>query len=275
MPEIEGIGQAADPDHRPDAEQTHRTEGACALATENDGRRTEHGDQGRGARPRRPGGLREQPDRDHSEAAPRDGGCNRGAQARPYGRADGDERADAQLPQPGGGDEMRAGRVGRSEMDGPGEGGNHDCGEADGQGRADRQPAGADEQSQQEQQDRPDDVELLLHRQAPEVLNRRGGGVLGEVVDGPGGQAPVDDIGRGRGDIPAEVAPTDLRQESPGQQGGGDQDRGRGREESFGAAGVEPDERDASGALDLTGDLPGDQEARDHEKDVDTGEAAR
>ena len=41
------------------------------------------------------------------------------------------------------------------------------------------------------EQDRPDEVELLLDRERPEVLDRRRHVVGGEVVDGVGGQLPV------------------------------------------------------------------------------------
>ena len=69
-----------------------------------------------------------------------------------------------------------------------------------------------------EDQDRPDEVELLLDRERPEVLHRAGGVLGGEVVHGVAGQHPVDDVQRRGARLRRGVAPLRVGGEQPGER---------------------------------------------------------
>jgi hypothetical protein len=130
------------------------------------------------------------------------------------------------------------------------------------------------EQGDDHQQQRPDDVELLLHREGPEVLDRGGGDVLGEVVHRAVGQAPVHEVERRGDDVLAGDLPPVLRQDEAREHRGDDQDDARRGEQTFGAPGVEGDQRDGAAAVELGEQQSGDQEPGDDEEDVDADETA-
>ena len=77
-----------------------------------------------------------------------------------------------------------------------------------------RAPALPDAQHR-EQQQRPDQVELLLDRQRPEVLHRRRGVLAGQVVHRVVRQAPVDDVQGGRAALSSRVLPVCPRLSFP------------------------------------------------------------
>ena len=123
-----------------------------------------------------------------------------------------------------------------------------------------------------DQEQREDEVELLLDGQRPEVGQRPQGGVLGEVA----GVLPEDEVGGEggrRGHVLAEGA-VRIRQEEPaaGDERRDEHEHERG-EEAEGAAPVEPREREAA-LGEAAPDDPRDQIAGDDEEDVDAGEAA-
>ena len=125
-----------------------------------------------------------------------------------------------------------------------------------------------------DEQQRPQDVELLLDRQRPEVLDGTGVLTLCQVVDGLSGEPPVDDVQRACGDVAGGGEPAQWRQEHPGQGDRREQDDHRGGQQALDPAGVEAGDREPSGPLDLGNEQAGDEEPGDHEEDVDTDEAA-
>jgi hypothetical protein len=77
-----------------------------------------------------------------------------------------------------------------------------------------------DRQAEQERQGR---VELLLDRQAPEVLGRRRHVLGGQVVDGVSGQLPVLHVARGGDDLGEELVPQASRDDQHDGHGGDQQ----------------------------------------------------
>ena len=131
------------------------------------------------------------------------------------------------------------------------------------------------EHADEREQQRPDDVELLLHGQRPEVLHRAGRGVRREVVDRAGRQAPVDDVEPAGHDVLGHVAPPDERQGDHRADDDADQREGGGRQQPPGAPGVEPLEGDVAALLQLAGQQVGHEVAGDDEEDVDPDEPTR
>ena len=88
-----------------------------------------------------------------------------------------------------------------------------------------------------DQEQRPDEVELLLHRQRPVVLQRRGRLALGEVVGADGREA---DVGREGGDpdgVLDDLDGPDEREEEDGGDHGRHGHHGGGRAGSAGRGG--------------------------------------
>ena len=75
-------------------------------------------------------------------------------------------------------------------------------------------------------------------------------------------------------DVAGDALAVDGRDEDEGRHRGGGEHQGREREEPPHAAGVEVADRDRAGPGDLVDQQPGDEEARQHEEDVDADEAA-
>ena len=121
----------------------------------------------------------------------------------------------------------------------------------------------------EQHEQRPDQVELLLRRQGPVVLRRRGGVVGGEVVDRVDRERPVLDVQRGRQDLAEELLPEQPRhpQEHPDRRD--EQHEVRRRQQPPHPSGPEPGQVHRAVAVDLAQDVGGDQEAGDDEEDVD------
>jgi hypothetical protein len=140
-------------------------------------------------------------------------------------------------------------------------------------------PAPADErhdgQAHDEQQ-RPDDVELLLDRQRPVVLERRGTDTLDrvEVVDALMGEVHVGSECRGPERVDDHPARVDQAHPGQREEHGDDRDQGGRRQDAPGPAGPERAEGDRPGLLHLSVEESGDQEARDDVEDVHADEAA-
>ena len=131
-------------------------------------------------------------------------------------------------------------------------------------------------QPQQEQQhQRQHDVELLLDRERPEVQERAGVGRAGrEVVAAVGDELPVRQVDE-RG-LPVTHHPVALRRARHEELhgGGGDDDQDRRRQQSPDPPRVEPPEPERAVLVDLRPDDVRDQEARQHEEQVDADVAA-
>ena len=148
----------------------------------------------------------------------------------------------------------------------------HEQGRAqpDGEGGAHPDPAGHGEQRERHQ--RPDEVELLLDRERPEVHEQLGGGLV-EVARAGGDLEPVRREGERADHLAPDVDEQVLADEPRDEHAGDDAQHERGQQ-SPGAAHPELGERDTTGAVVLTDEQRGDEEARDDEEDVDAEEAA-
>ena len=136
-------------------------------------------------------------------------------------------------------------------------------------------PTAAQEQDEQDEAQRPDDVELLLDRQRPVVLHRGGLGALGEVVDRAPRQDPVDDVDRRPDDVAAYLAPPPPRHQEPRGDRDRDEDEDGRRQQPAGPPRHEPWPRDRARGGQLAQQQPGDEVAGDDEEDVDAEEAVR
>ncbi len=125
-----------------------------------------------------------------------------------------------------------------------------------------------------QQDQRPDEVELLLDRQRPVVLQRGGALLLGEVVGADRGEVDVGREERHPHRVGDHVER--VHDAEPEQRGDhcGDRHQGGGGQDPAGPAGVEVADRQVAAALDLAEEQLGDQEAGDHEEDVHPDEAA-
>ena len=158
-------------------------------------------------------------------------------------------------------------------MDRPRQRGQPRCGDHEQQAAAARPPSDETEQRKPEQRG-PDEVELLLHGQRPEVLDRRRRLSLLEVV------APERREVHVRGE---ERRPHAVRDHVPGadeveqvlrrDRRHDQREHGR-REDAPCAPRVEADERHAPRRERLRQQQPCDQEAREDEEDVDPDIAA-
>lgn len=142
------------------------------------------------------------------------------------------------------------------------------CAEAHPQ--ADPRQNGAD----QKDHGRPDDVELLFHSQAPHVLQWRGRCLGAEILRADRGEM---DVGKEHARPPSVVGyriAFEETQEVVRGQHRQDHDHGGSGEDAPHAAGVEGDYRDLASVRSLSQKESGDEEARDHEENVDADVAA-
>jgi hypothetical protein len=125
------------------------------------------------------------------------------------------------------------------------------------------------------QQERDHEVELLLDRQGPVVLERRGCVIRGEVVGLDRGEPDVRTEARGPDGILGHLLRTEEREAVEGHsRRRQEHHRGRG-DDPPGAAGVERDDGDPIGLLGLAHQQANDEEAGDDEEDIDTDESTR
>ena len=138
-------------------------------------------------------------------------------------------------------------------------------------------PASAGEAEQEQQYEGPDEIELLLDRQRPRVLERRRRGELGEVRLVGVDQVPVVDVEQ-RGDPvtpqPGQVdeavgtGASEMAVQDEIQAQGAHHDEER-RQEASGPSTPEAGQADAPGAHPLLEQQRGDEEPRQHEEQVD------
>ncbi len=133
---------------------------------------------------------------------------------------------------------------------------------------------GAAQPPGQQEQPRPEQVELLLHRQRPQVLQHgraTGGleiGLVGQDVD------PVRDIGQCGRQVALLMA-RGIRCQRDDQQRRPDEHREQGRQQAPRPADVEAAQVRRAGARGGIQEQGGDEEAGQHEEDVDAEEAPR
>ena len=131
------------------------------------------------------------------------------------------------------------------------------------------------EQSRRHQQDeRPGEVELLLHAQRPVVQQRRRRHE-GEIVGGLDGEAEVGHVQGGGSRVASHLRQAQRRED---QCGGGQRDHDdhqRSGQQAAHAPRVEGQQVDLAGGPALAQQQAGDEEARDDVEDVDPDEASR
>ena len=120
-----------------------------------------------------------------------------------------------------------------------------------------------------EDQRGPDEVELLLDRKAPEVEEGRRRRHAGEVVAGGEGEPDVRDGHRRGRAIETDGWAIQRRDDVHRRDQCDDEDDEGRRQQPAGPPGVELEEADAARPLALPQEQTGDEEAADHEEDVD------
>jgi hypothetical protein len=137
----------------------------------------------------------------------------------------------------------------------------------------DRQVAALEQPQQAEQEDRPQQVELLLDRQRPQVLEHRWTLDEGEVRLLGEDQEPVRDVEEGRPDLPGQVRRI-LAVEDQHDHRDRRQQRVEGRQQTPGPAEPEALQRDLRRPAVLLGEQQGDQVPADDEEHLDPEEPA-
>ena len=120
---------------------------------------------------------------------------------------------------------------------------------------------------------RPEQVELLLHRQRPQVQEHRRAAELVEVGLVGEDEVPVGDVPERRQGGPAQPRHLAVVEDDHVGQDHGHHHEER-REQAAGAADPEPHQVDRAGGAPLGEQQRGDQVAADHQEDVDAQEAA-
>ena len=130
-----------------------------------------------------------------------------------------------------------------------------------------------DDLDPEQQQERPDDVELLLDRERPEVVERAFGFEAGEVGDVGEDLLPVVDVEDRRDDALAEL----VRLGGAEDRHPGDDDRQHheeGRQQAAGAGEPEGGQLDPTAGVQLRQEDVADQVAAEGEEDADAEHAA-
>ena len=276
VPEVERVGDAPDEAQGPEREQRPRAgERAGEPGGDHDGGARDRCDR-RAARELGRRGVDERRDDDRRE--PRDARPERGEprHAHEARRDQRDAGARGELPHARRGREVRD----RGLRGGCDQRIGERCDADDGQhgppahARAPARAAPADPQRGEEQQ-RPDEVELLLDAERPVVQHRVLRCAERQVVDRLERELPVRVIERRRDRVEAHLRAEDGRREE--QHAGRDRDEHEQRDgqQAPRATGIERGECDRARALHLVDQQAGDQEPRDDVEDVDAHIAAR
>ena len=137
-----------------------------------------------------------------------------------------------------------------------------------------RQPQARTEQPEgHDQERRPDEVELLLDAERPEMAERRRIG-RGEVVGRLQGEAHVPERQRRCGAVLGDTGYLEGREEERSRDHRDRDGRQDGRQDAPQPPRIEATEIDPAGLLVLAKQQARDQEPGDHEEDVDAREAA-
>ena len=137
-----------------------------------------------------------------------------------------------------------------------------------------RQQAPPSDRAARDQQKRPDEVKLLLHRERPGVLQRRRRPALREVVRALQRPAPVARPQRCRDRVPAQRSDRIRNEQRARRDHRDDHDERRGQQPP-GTACPEPAEVDPSRDYQLVVEQGRDQEAAEDEEDIDADKATR
>ena len=126
----------------------------------------------------------------------------------------------------------------------------------------------------QQKEGRVDDVELLLDRERPVVLERRGRPQGGQVVGADRLEVEVRQEDGRPPPVVGRVIAEDEAEEDVGGHDDDHNDQGRRGKDPSAPTRVEADDRRPTGALSFAQQQPGDHEAGDDEEDVDPDVAA-
>ena len=124
-------------------------------------------------------------------------------------------------------------------------------------------------------QQRQPHIELFLHGQRPEMLERAGGLALGMVVDRPADGHPVFGVHRAGGHVGRNHLPSPPRYPHVRCSTDGDPRQAGGRQQAPGAAGVKAGQVYSSPGPHFPHEVPGSEVAGYDEKDVHADVAAR
>ena len=125
-----------------------------------------------------------------------------------------------------------------------------------------------------QEQGRPEEVELLLDPERPEMQQRRRGELRLQVVGRLEGKAQVRDVQRGGDPVLRDVARTQRRQHRDRRDDRHQDQQGGRRQQPASPPRIEGQQRDRPARVELAKQQPGDQEPRQHEEDVDADVAA-
>ena len=152
----------------------------------------------------------------------------------------------------------------------------HPDGRRDGGRAAQREqcPQAPGEVHDGEHHERPDHVELLLHRQRPRVQQRRGRRRLVEVVRVDEDEVPVAHVEERRQRVEAQCPVRPLGHDDGGEEGHEEQHQEEGGQQAAGPAGPERPELDRQRLAPLADEQRGDEEAREDEERVHAHEPA-
>ena len=268
MPEVERVGDQADEDHgAPGEESARRRESSRGISAGDEQRRPQDGGEGGEPGERRLLIVEEARDQDQEES-------QRGREllpargvVEPAPRTDGQHRADEEFPRPGGEQVERRGGMPLRPVDAQAQA--RDRGQGDEPGH----PPESHDAGEEQEEDRHEQIELLLDRERPGVEQ---GFLLGRRREVPG-LAPELDVRDEEGEADDRLAERRVGgrdQQEPARQGGGRRDGQQGRQDPADPPHPEVGEREGP-SIQVLEDEAGDQVARDHEEDVDADIAAR
>jgi AAA ATPase containing von Willebrand factor type A (vWA) domain len=268
VPQVDAVAALADPAQRREVERAR--DGGARHEERRDEHGGEHGDEGEAAaigRVEFPGHEhRERDEAEKGERAERDDrpamdAAGDAARLRAVGEH-GEEGADREAEGVGVGAVVHARRV-----DG-GVGDAHPRRRRDREDADERQARPAREAHEQhDDEERPDDVELLLDRERPEVAEHLGHRLV-EVGGSAGDEEPVAREGEGPDDLGAE-ADERVAADRERRRAGDEQEQGERGQQSSCASRPEPAERDASGRGAFPEEQGRDEEPAHDEEDVD------
>ena len=288
VPEVDRVGDAADPAERRGRKDPMDQRRRPRTAGRDDQRGPEDRQERRGPGERRRGVDAD--DRNAHERHPDDGQEAPRHRRAPKGRRDArgeperprdlvhderDQPTRRQLPGPGRQQVEGQRCVGAGQDDGDDE--RDDGGQAhDRDDRADRSaaPPPRPEPPHEHEERGPEQVEVLLHGDRPVVQQRRRRRAGLEVVGRLRREPEVGDVQGGRRCVADDVGHPDRRQHDGRRDDDDDDDDECGGKQPSGPARIEGRQGDRPGRRELSRDEAGDQEAGDDEEDIDTDIAA-
>ena len=280
VPQIEGVRVVSHPGEHPTGEQSGGGPGSVGRAALGPARREHECETGQ--RPQRPRAreqlraVEHQPAGDDQQhAQPPGRAADRTRQGQPRAE-EGEQSAEGQLPQARPRGQIRLRLVDGSQIEGVGEGPRQDEARQHGHHRCGGPPQPSGDPDGEQRHQRPDQIELPLHGEGPEVLERRGlrsGGAVGELGRD---QLEVLVVEQGCAGLSPQLGVPGEGQGEQTQRRRRGHDESRRREDAAGeAAEVAPRVDPPAPLGGLAQEHAREQEAADREEQVDAaGDAA-